>query len=39
MNNIFKGLIAGVTAKKFGGGCISTIVLFVLIWLVLGYCD
>lgn len=38
MNNIFKGLIAGYEAKKLGGGCIGTIVVFVIIWMLLGSC-
>jgi hypothetical protein len=38
MNNIFKGLIAGYGAHKLGGGCIGTIVVFVIIWMVLGSC-
>ena len=37
MNNIFRGLIAGYGAKKIGGGCLSTIVVFVLIWKLLGH--
>jgi hypothetical protein len=36
MNTIFKGLIAGYGAKKLGGGCISTIIIFIIIWYVLG---
>lgn len=39
MNNIFRGLIAGYGAKKLGGGCLSTIVVFVIIWLILGQCN
>ncbi len=38
MNNIFKGLIAGYGAKKLGGGCFSTILVFVIIWYALGHC-
>jgi hypothetical protein len=38
MNNIFRGLIAGYGAKKLGGGCFSTILIFVLIWLALENC-
>ena len=36
MNTIFKGLIAGYGAKKLGGGCISTIIVFIIIWYLLG---
>lgn len=39
MNNIFKGLIAGVGAYKLGGGCISTVIVFVIIWVLLGQCN
>lgn len=39
MNNIFRGLIAGFGAKKLGGGCLSTIVIFVVIYLILGECN
>lgn len=39
MNTIFKGLIAGYGAKKLGGGCLGTVVVFVIIWLVLGQCS
>jgi hypothetical protein len=39
MNNIFKGLIAGYGAKKLGGGCLGTIIVFVIIWVLLGHCN
>jgi hypothetical protein len=38
MNNIFRGLIAGYGAKKLGGGCLSTILVFVIIWVALKNC-
>jgi len=38
MNNIFRGLIAGYGAKKLGGGCLSTIVIFIVIWVLLQHC-
>jgi hypothetical protein len=38
MNNIFRGLIAGYGAKKLGGGCLSTIVVFIIIWVALKNC-
>jgi hypothetical protein len=38
MNNIFKGLIAGYGASKLGGGILGTIVVFIIIWLLLGQC-
>jgi hypothetical protein len=39
MNNIFKGLIAGYGANKLGGGCFGTIIVFVIIWFLLGQCS
>ena len=39
MNNFFKALIAGYGAKKLGGGCISTVVIFVIIYYLLGNCN
>lgn len=38
MNNIFKGLIAGYGAKKLGGGCFSTVFVFIVIWVLLNGC-
>jgi hypothetical protein len=38
MNNFFRALIAGYGAKKLGGGCFSTILIFIVIWYVLGQC-
>jgi hypothetical protein len=39
MNNIFKALIAGYGAKKLGGGCLSTVIIFIIIWWALGHCN
>jgi len=39
MNTIFRGLIAGYGAKKLGGGCFGFIVVFAIIWVVLGQCS
>lgn len=39
MNNFFRALIAGYGAKKLGGGCLGTILVFVLIWVALGQCS
>jgi hypothetical protein len=39
MNNIFKGLIAGYGASKLGDGCLGTIVVFVIIYALLGQCS
>jgi hypothetical protein len=38
MNNFFRALIAGYGAKKLGGGCFSTVLIFIVIWYALGYC-
>jgi hypothetical protein len=39
MSKILRGLVAGYGAKKLGGGCFSTILIFVVLWYVLGHCD
>ncbi len=39
MNNLFRGLLAGYGAKKLGGGCFSTILVFVILWVLLGQCN
>jgi hypothetical protein len=39
MNNLLRGLIAGWGAKKLGGGCFSTILIFIILWYVLGQCN
>ncbi len=38
MNNLFRTIIAGYGAKKLGGGCLGTIVVFVIIYTILGHC-
>lgn len=38
MNNFFRALLAGAAAKKFGGGCLGTILVFVIVWVALGQC-
>jgi hypothetical protein len=38
MNNFFRGIIAAWGAKKLGGGCFSTILIFVVIYVLLGKC-
>lgn len=38
MNDLFRGLIAGYGAKKLGGGCFSTVLIFAVIWFLLGGC-
>ncbi len=37
MNKLVKGLIAGYGAKKLGGGCLSTIIIFIIIYFLLGH--
>ncbi len=39
MNKLFRGLIAGYGAKRLGGGCLGTIVVFLIIWVILGQCS
>lgn len=39
MNNLFRGLLAGYGAKKLGGGCLGTVVVFLIIWAILGQCS
>ena len=39
MNKLVRALIAGWGAKKIGGGCISTIVVFIIIYYALGTCN
>jgi hypothetical protein len=39
MNNLFRGLLSGVGAWKLGGGCLGTIVVFIVIWVLLGTCS
>ncbi|QNK61836.1 hypothetical protein H7F33_14910 [Pedobacter sp. PAMC26386] len=39
MNSFFKTIIAAWGAKKLGGGCLSTILIFVLIYVALGQCS
>jgi hypothetical protein len=33
-----RGCIAGLVSWKFGGGCISTVLLFLLVYWLLGNC-
>lgn len=39
MNNFFRGLIAVIGAGKLGGGCLSTIIIFIIIFVMLGHCS
>jgi hypothetical protein len=38
MNKFFRFIIAAWGAKKLGGGCLSTIVIFIIIYMLLGKC-
>ena len=37
MQGPLRGLLAGVAAWKWGGGCISTILIFVVVFYLLGH--
>lgn len=39
MNKFFRAIIAAWGAKKLGGGCLSTIVIFIIIYVALGKCN
>jgi len=39
MNKGLKALIAGYGAYKLGGGCLGTIVVFLIIYWLLGQCN
>lgn len=39
MNKFFRAIIAGWGAKKLGGGCLSTIIIFIVIYSLLGKCN
>lgn len=39
MNNFFRAIIAGLGARALGGGCLGTVVVFILIWVALGQCS
>lgn len=36
MNSFFKTIIAGYGAKKLGGGCLGMIIVFVILYWLLG---
>jgi len=38
MRDLFRGLIAGAAAYKLGGGLISTIIIFIIVFWLLGKC-
>jgi hypothetical protein len=39
MSKLLRGLVAGYGARKLGGGCFSTVLVFLLLWWLLGYCN
>ena len=39
MNKFIRTIIAGYGAKKLGGGCLSTILIFIIIYYALGNCN
>jgi hypothetical protein len=36
MRNVLRALLAGWGAQKLGGGCITTVIIFVLLYWLLG---
>lgn len=39
MSKILRGIAAGWGAKKLGGGCFTTVLIFLLLWWLLGNFD
>jgi hypothetical protein len=39
MSKILRGVAAGYGAKKLGGGCFSTVLVFIVLWYLLGHVD
>jgi hypothetical protein len=37
MSKILRGLAAGYGASKLGGGCISTVLIFLVLWWLLSH--
>ncbi len=37
MEGPLRGIIAGIAAWKLGGGCLSTIVIFLIVFYLLGF--
>jgi hypothetical protein len=35
MRGLFRGLLAGWGASRLGGGCLSTIIIFIILWIIL----
>ena len=38
MSKLLRGIVAGYGATKLGGGCISTVLIFLVLWWLLGQC-
>jgi hypothetical protein len=36
VSKLLRAVVAGYAAKKMGCGCFGTIVLFILLWMILG---
>ena len=39
VSKLLRGVAAGWGAKKLGGGCLSTVIVFVVLWYLLGHFD
>ncbi len=39
MSKLLRALVAGYGAKKLGGGCLGTVLVFIVLWLLLGNCE
>ena len=37
MSKLLRGLAAGYGAKRLGGGCFSTVIIFLILWYILGH--
>jgi hypothetical protein len=37
MSKLLRGLAAGYGAKRLGGGCFSTVLIFIVLWWLLGH--
>jgi len=37
MSKLLRGVAAGYGAKKLGGGCFSTVLIFLILWWLLGH--
>jgi len=37
MSKLLRGVTAGLGAKALGGGCFTTILVFAILWFVLGH--